>query len=61
MILKAGTYYPEDGEPTDAEWHYDINESVTIVSVDCVIVSIDPYDFMAIADAIRGRINQQNE
>ena len=56
MILKVGTYYPEDGEPTEAEWIYEPDGIVDIQYKGCSIMTIQPDDLLAIADAIRGNI-----
>ena len=56
MILKAGTYYPEDEEPTEVEWVYDPDMIVQVNHKDTTIMTIQPDDLLAIADAIRGNI-----
>lgn len=56
MIIKAGTFC--DGispfAGNDIEWFYDNEKRVEGYSGDYMIFSIDPEDFLAIADAIRG-------
>jgi hypothetical protein len=60
MILKSGTAYPEESEPTDAIFEYTEGTRVTISYADGTaefcLVSIDPEDFLAIADAVRENI-----
>jgi len=56
MILKTGTYYPEDEEPCEVEWVYDPDMIVQINHKDTTIMTIQPDDLLAIADAIRGNI-----
>jgi hypothetical protein len=57
MILKAGTAYPEGSEPVDSEWEYEDGGRVNIgYQGEYTLISIDPDDFLAIADAIRGKI-----
>jgi hypothetical protein len=56
VILKAGTYYPEDEEPTEVEWVYDPDKIVDIQHKGFTIMTIQPDDLLAIADAIRGNI-----
>ena len=56
MILKAGTYYPDNEEPTEVEWVYDPEGIVHINHKDTTILTIQPDDLMAIADAIKASI-----
>jgi hypothetical protein len=57
MILKAGTAYPEGNEPVDAEWEYEDGGRVNIgYQGEYTLISIDPDELLAIADAIRGKI-----
>jgi hypothetical protein len=56
VILKAGTYYPEDEEPTEVEWLYEPDGIVDIQYKGFTILTLQPDDLLAIADAIRGAI-----
>jgi hypothetical protein len=65
MILKAGTAYPENSDPIDCDFQYEDGMRViigyTLDGVEITLASIDPDDFLAIADAIRGNIIFTNQ
>lgn len=62
MRIKAGNIFLENRETEDAIFEWDSESTVDVVTADgCLVMRIDPAEFIAIADAIVAAQKREKE